>query len=225
MTLRPVVFLSAFISVAAAFPAHAQENASAILNQLELRELVARALPADHARLAAHFTALADQYGADAKRHESMALGQAGPSGKPSGLSLHCKQLATLNTELQTAARGLAEWHANAAKGHTASPPSDPAGLTSGVGARKPTDEDLAAFAAKAMASGDHRMLSDYFSELARRYKAEADAHTGMATVYRGMRGSPAVAHCDRLVSLAKKAADEARATADMHASLAKAAR
>ena len=51
----------------------AQEKPSGVLNSIEVQQLVKRAEPGDNARLAAHFTTLADRYAAEAKRHTSMA--------------------------------------------------------------------------------------------------------------------------------------------------------
>ena len=47
----------------------AQEKGTAILNSFDVRQLVARSEPGDNARLAAHFSALADRYTAEAERH------------------------------------------------------------------------------------------------------------------------------------------------------------
>jgi len=47
--------------------AAAQTTSSAVLNSLEVRELIRRAEPADHARLEVHFAVLAEQYAAEAK--------------------------------------------------------------------------------------------------------------------------------------------------------------
>ena len=56
----------------------AQERPSGPLNSLEVQQLVKRAEPGDNARLAAHFTALAGRYAAEARRHTSMAQSYIG---------------------------------------------------------------------------------------------------------------------------------------------------
>jgi hypothetical protein len=56
----------------------AAQSPSLILNTVELRKLVDSAQPADHARLSAHFAALADRYAAEARRHTAMASSYAG---------------------------------------------------------------------------------------------------------------------------------------------------
>ena len=98
-----------------------------------------------------------------------------------------------------------------------AAAPADRTGLTTGVGARKPNEADMAAFAEKAAAAGDHRALADYFATLAQRYQSDADGHTGMATLYRTSRTAGMSNHCERLARLAKGAAKEARTASAMN--------
>ena len=194
----------------------AQDAKSPILNSLELRQAVASEAPSDQARLAAHYTALAEKYAASAKRHASMAA--ALTSSRNPGPSVHCKQLATLDGRLEAAARELAAFHVKVGQGAAGASPSHPGGLGTGTGARKPTDEELEAFAEKASKTGDHRALMDYFSTLSQRYTADAEAHSALAAAYRSTKSMAGMAvHCERLAALAKEAAKEARAAADMH--------
>jgi hypothetical protein len=221
MTVRRFSFAAALFSVASlASLAAAQEATTPVLNTLELRQAVVSGTQADQARLAAHFTALADRYAADAKVHAKMAQALAATPKTP-GASAHCKQLAAANQRLETEARELAAFHTKAAAGTAGVAPSDRAGLTTGVGARKPTDDEMEAFADKAGRAGDHRALADYFTTLAKRYQADADAHRGMATLYQTSRTAGMVPHCERLARLAKGAANEARTAAAMHTRLA----
>ena len=90
--------------------ATAQDKSPAVLNSLDVQQLVKRAEPGDNARLAAHFTALADSYAAEAKRHTSMAQSFVGNPSRNlgTGMSAHCKQLADLNTKSATELRELA---------------------------------------------------------------------------------------------------------------------
>ena len=55
------IAIGLFAIGAFAAQAAAQETQAAILTNLEVRQLVARGEPADHARLRGHFTALADR--------------------------------------------------------------------------------------------------------------------------------------------------------------------
>ena len=71
----------------------------------------------------------------------------------------------------------------------------------------------------------DHRALQEYFLTAAKRYTADANAHTAIAESYRGTRIAQAADHCDRLVANAREAAKEATAAAEMHGQLANLAR
>ena len=206
----------------------AQEKPSRLLNSLEVQQLVKRAEPGDNARLAAHFTELADRHAAEAKRHTSMAQGFVGNPSRNvgSGMSAHCKQLADLNTKSATELRELASYHQKLASGATATPPAAGAHFEGGAGAPAPTDQELNAMAAKASTPADHRALAEYFLTLAKRYTSEAANHKAMASAYRGLPRSPgwaagAAAHCDRLVKLSEQSADEAAGAAAMHKGLA----
>lgn len=201
----------------------AQDKAPGLLNTLEVQELVKRADPADNARLAGHFTALAERYAAEARRHTSMAQSF---NGNPSrnlgtGMSAHCKRLADLNTQSATALRELTIYHRKLAAGAAATPPAAGARFEGGVGARQPTEQELNALAAKANTPADHRGLEEYFVTLAKRYTAEANEHVALAQSYRGTRVAQAAVHHDRLVTLSRDAAREATAAADMHKQLA----
>ena len=205
----------------------AQEKPSGLLNTLEVQQLVKRAEPADNARLAAHFTSLADRYAAEAKRHTSMAQSYVGnPRGTlGSGMSAHCKHLADLNTKSATELRELATYHQKLASGAPATPPAGSARFEGGAGAAAPTEQELNAMAAKASTPADHRALEEYFQTLAKRYTADATQHAMTATTYRGTKIAQAAAHCDNLVRLSKDAAKEATAAAEMHKQLAGVAR
>src|SRR5262245_63404820 len=101
--MRTVYFRSfaiAAVFLVVAGTVAAQERPNGILNSLEVRQLVQRAEPADNARLAVHFSALADRYAAEAKRHISMSQSFVGNPSRNlgTGMSVHCKRLADLNT-------------------------------------------------------------------------------------------------------------------------------
>ena len=210
----------------------AQGKPSGLLNTLEVQQLVKRAEPGDHARLAAHFTALSERYAAEARRHTSMAQSSVGNPSRNlgTGMTAHCKRLADLNTKSETAVRDLATFHQKLASGTPAATPSTGALFNAGAGAPVPTDQELNALAAKATTPADHRALEEYFLTLAKRYTSEAADHKAMASAYRGLPRSPgwaagAAAHCDRLVTLAEESANEAAGAAAMHKQLAGAGR
>ena len=120
--MRTVHFRSLSLAAVAAltFAASgaAQDRAPGLLNNLEVQQLVARAEPGDQAQLSAHFTALADRYAAEAKRHISMSQSFIGNPSRNlgTGMSAHCKQLANLNTQSETTVRELAAYHAKLAR-------------------------------------------------------------------------------------------------------------
>ena len=201
----------------------AQDRSSAVLNTLEVQQLVKRAEPGDSARLAAHFAALADRYTAEAKRHTSMAQSFVGNPSRNlgTGMSAHCKQLADLNTKSTTELRELAAYHQKLASGVTATPPAAGARFEGGAGAPAPTEQELNAMAAKASSPAEHRALEEYFLTLAKRYTADATEHATTANTYRGTKIAQAAVHCDNLVRLSRDAAKQATAAAEMHKQLA----
>jgi len=217
--------LAAFLAFAG--NAAAQDKSPALLNTLEVQQLVKRAEPGDNARLAAHFTALADRDVAEAKRHTSMAQSFVGNPSRSlgTGMSSHCKQLADLNTQSASQLRELATYHQKLASGAAATPPPGSARFEGGAGARVPTDQELNALATRASTPSDHRALEEYFRTLAKRYTADATEHAATANTYRGTKIAQAAVHCDSLVRLSKEEAKEATAAADMHKQLAGVAR
>jgi len=219
--------LAAFAFLAFAGNTAAQDKSPALLNTLEVRQLVKRAEPGDNARLAAHFTALADSYVAGARQHTSMAQSFVGNPSRNlgTGMSAHCKQLAHLNTKSATELRELATYHQKLASGATATPPAGGARFEGGAGAPRPTDQELNAMAAKAGTPDDHRALEEYFVTLAKRDTAEANEHMALAQAYRGTRIAQAAVHHDRLAGLSRDSAKEATAAAEMHKQLAGVAR
>jgi len=197
----------------------AQEKPAGLLNSLEVRQLVARAEPADNARLAAHFTALENRSEAEAKRHLGMSQSFVGNPSRNlgTGMSAHCKRLMDLNTQSATTLRELAEYHDALAGGTPAAPPQGGARYQNGAGAPAPTDKDLTALAARASTPADHHALEEYFVTLAARYAADVKAHSAFAGAVRNTRIEHAAAIHDRLAALARDAAKEARAAAEMH--------
>jgi len=226
--MRTVHFRSLALAAVAAltFAASgaAQDKAPGLLNNLEVRQLVARAEPGDQAQLSAHFTALADRYAAEAKRHIAMAQSFSGNPSRSlgTGMSAHCKQLANLNTQSETAVRELAAYHAKLAGGTPATPPTNGAWFQSGAGAPEPTERELSALAETASTPSEHRSLEEYFATLAKRYTRDAEQHAQFAAAY---RNSPRIAQVavthDRLAELSRDAAKEATAAAEMHKQLA----
>lgn len=205
----------------------AQERSNGLLNSLEVRQLVARGEPADNARLAAHFSALADRYTAEAKRHLTMSQSFIGNPSRNlgTGMSAHCKRLADLNTQEATTVRELVAYHEKLAAGTPVAPPRDGARFQGGAGAPEPNEKELNALAAKAGTPAEHRALEEYFATLARRDTAAADEHVALSATYRGTKIAQAAAIHDHLARLARDSAKEATAAAEMHKQLATIAR
>jgi hypothetical protein len=225
--MKSVHFRSFAIAAAAVLTlagiAAAQDKSTALLNTLEVRQLVARAEPADNARLSAHFSALADRYAAEAKRHISMSQSFVGNPSRNlgTGMSVHCKRLAELNTQSATTVRELAAFHEKLSTGVAAVFPPNAEKFQAGAGAREPNEKDLNSLAAKASTPADHRALAEYFQTLARRYEAEAKEHATFASALRGTRIEQAATIHNHLAALARDAAKEAGEAADMHTQLA----
>ena len=219
--------VAALAIFAFAASAAAQTQPSGLLNSLEVQHLVGRGEPADHGRLAVHFTALADRYTAEAKRHNAMAKSFVGNPSRSlgNGMSVHCKRLADLSTQSAVTLRELATYHDKLASGIPGTPPNGAAHFQGGGGAAKPTERELKALAAKASTPAEHHALEEYFLTLAKRYNAEANEHTAIAQTYRGTRIAQAAAHYDRLAALARDSAKEASDAAAMHRQLAGIAR
>lgn len=206
--------------------AQAQNISSALLNAVEVRQLVARTTPGDHSRLAAHFIALADRYAQEAQRHATMIHSDGNPSRQlATGNSPHCRQLSDLNRESAAAARELGAHHMSLAKGAPAASPRTLSRFETGEGARAATADDVSTVAAEARSAADHRALEEHFVALARRYTGEAKEHVALAQAYRGTRIAAAAVSQDRLAALARVSAIEATKAAAMHKQLADGAR
>ena len=224
--LRPLAIAEvAFVAMAGSVTA--QHKPATTLNTLEVRQLVARAEPADHVRLTAHFSALADRYAAEAKRHISMSQSFIGNPSRNlgTGMSAHCKRLADLNAQSATTVRELATYHEKLATGVPVSPPRDAARFQAGAGAPEPTEKELNALAERASTPAEHRAPEEYFLTLAKRYTNEANEHVTLAQTYRGTRIAQAAVHHHGLAGLSRDAAKEATAAAEMHKGLAGVAR
>ncbi len=215
--------LAATVLLIVAGTVAAQEKATGLLSRPEVQQLVARAEPADNARLAVHFAALADRYAADAKRHVAMSQSFTGNPNRSlgSGMSTHCKRLADLNTQEATTVRELATYHEKMAAGTPATPPRDGARFHGGAGAPDPTEKQVAELAAKAGTPAEHKALEEYFLTLAKRYTAAAEEHVALAQTYRGTKIAQAAVMQDRLAQLDRDTVKEATAAADMHKQLA----
>ena len=188
------------------------------LTAAEVSRLISKGDPADHARLSAHFTALAERQATDVKIHTAMQQAYAN-SGKPSGVSMvnHCKALVGRAQESAGSLKELAAYHSKLAGGATAS--SGLAVLEPVTG--RPSDAELTRLAARAETAADHRALQNYFTSVADRDEREAADHAAYAKTWRGLTKvaayqTQAAAH-DRTAEQLRATAKEARAAAAMH--------
>ena len=220
------LLIGAAAMLALASPLAAQTS-SGVLNSLEVKRLVSEGTPAANATLAKHFAALADKYAAEAAAHTAMASAYSGnPNHSLSGtMGVHCKKLAELATDSAKTAREMVTYHTDLAAGAKPEPPKGASAFDVGKGAPAPTPDDVKRLAAAAHNPSDHHALEEYFLTLAKQKTAEANEHATMANTFRvsgQRRGSEfAAMHCDSLAKLARDAAKEATASADLHRQLA----
>jgi hypothetical protein len=220
------LLIAAAAMLAVASPLAAQTS-SGVLNSLEVKRLVSEDTPAANATLARHFAALADKYAAEAAAHTAMASAYSGNPNHSlsSSMGLHCKKLAELATESAKSAREMVTYHNGLAAGATPEPPKGATAFDAGKGAPAPTPADVKRLAAAAHNPSDHHALEEYFLTLAKQKTAEASEHATMANTFRvsgQRRGSEfAAMHCDSLAKLARDAAKEATASAELHRQLA----
>ena len=218
------IAIGLFTIAALATQAAAQGTQSGILTNIEVRQLIARGDPADHARLRGHFTTLADQYDADARQHNAMArafLLNPGRRVAANRSSDHCKRLEDLAAQSAATVRELAVHHGRLAAGIPSTAPNNSAPFEAGEGARVAWnhEKEIHDLAANARTAADHRAIEEYFESIEQQYSAAVNEHTAMAQAYRAVprrSGDPA-AHCDRLVRISREAAKEAGAVAAEH--------
>ncbi|MEZ5318369.1 MAG: hypothetical protein R2752_13295 [Vicinamibacterales bacterium] len=213
------------VTVATATSVAAQSPPSPTLNTLEVERLASSNTPEAHARLGAHFAALAEQYASQARRHTSMSKRFLGNPSRNlgAGTSAHCRRLAELNTRSAETLGKLAAHHNALAAGAPSVSPPDSARFEMGAGAPAPTEEQLDALAATAGTPAEHGRLARYFLDARQPLFQRRDSHARMARAYRALpRGASAAApHCDRLVSRLREAAKEASGAAALHRALA----
>ena len=148
--MRTIQLAAFVVGLLALSVTNSTAQTSPVLNIIEVQKLVASETPDANARLAAHFTALADESAADAKRHQAMSTGFGSNPGRQVGanMSAHCNRLAGLNRQAAAALGELAAHHTKLAAGVPSVVPPKAAAYQSGKGARVPTDDDLRALAA-----------------------------------------------------------------------------
>lgn len=214
--------IATFALVAIVGVAVAQTSSPALLNALEVRQLVGSAQPDDHARLGAHFAALAEQYAGDATRFTSFAVAMGGNPNRRMAAApgAHWTRLAELSERSAATLRELAAHHGLLAAGAASTVPRNSARFEGGEGAPTPTTRELARAAATARTVVEHAVLAEYFLMVADRDGAAADEHAAMASALRGnanARGASPAVHCDRMAKQFRESAELARRRAAEH--------
>jgi hypothetical protein len=218
-TCFPTLALVAIATAAAA------QDRTALLTSIEVKELVARAQPNDHARLRDHFAALADSYALVAQRQKAMAQVLTGNPTHPPAVSPGSRHLRLADAAMEsvTILRELSAHHGRLATGQTSQAPAKSARFENGEGAPAPTDAQLRELSAGARTPADHRVLGEYFSALSEKYTRDAQRHDAMAQSYRGHANDRSgnfaalVVHCQQLAKSSRESADRARAAATEH--------
>lgn len=229
MKTLATLFLAVLACGALAANAAQEPPATPLLTASQVRQLIASAQPADHARLRAHFEALSAKYTADAARHTALASAAGGNPNRPSGgdPARHHNRLAALAKDSAGITRELAAHHGQLAAGIASTAPRDSVGFEKGAGAPAiPSEKQLLELAAKARTPSEHGELVEYYESLVKQYSTEATEHSAMAAVYLGTKsGTSMASHCDRLVQVARQEVKEATALAAEHKRLATGAR
>ena len=158
--------VAAIASIAVASVAAAQQP-SAVLNSLEVQKFVAADTPIANLRLAAHFNAVAARDMKDAARHKTLATVYVANAHRSVATSAgrHSERQAAIATEWAAAARALAAYHVDLARGRTPFVPTGAAELQAGRGAPEPTAEQLHKMALSARTRTDHLALQEYLHE------------------------------------------------------------
>lgn len=214
--LRAASTFALAIMAAATLASAPQGNTGAILTKEELRQAISAPGGPDHVKLAAHFTAVADRYAADAAKHAEMAKGFSTNTSRAGGPDMrgHCTALANLSAGMEKSARALSKFHADSARSGAKGAGPGSAAANGADHANMPGMANMPGIADKAPAVGDHAAMSSYFTSLADRYTADADTHAAMAELYRTGRMAGMADHCERLARDARTAAKRAREAA-----------
>ncbi len=216
---RAAVVISALFAGTAA----AQSGSVSPLNTLDFQQLITSAEPTAHVRLAAHFSALADQGIAEAARHRRMERTFVAPprSQLDASMSIHCRQLAQHALQSASTLRELAAYHAQLGRGVVAELPTHSARFQAGEGSIPPSPAEVDTWLASGTTPDEHRVLADYFTTIAGRYAKTGSEHALIAGMYRGTKIDSNAVHCDLIVTAARQNEKTARAAAALQNRLA----
>ena len=221
--LRILSFVA--FAMASAQTATAQ-NASGLLNMIDVQRLVVADTPDAHTALANHFIALADIYQADAGRYAALASLSAGNPNHPFVTDLRGRRVEQRETAAasERTVRAVAAYHQILSIGGMSRRPAGAPAFDGGKGASLPTRAELGELARVARTPSAERELVEYFMVIAQTETANAEAYARTARMTRvsGARTTEATAvQFDRLATMAREAARQANLAAELHRQLA----
>ena len=219
------IFIVGALALVPARTAGAQ-NASGLLNILDVQRLVIADTAEAHAALAKHFIALAALYEADAGRYSALA---ALPGGNPNhpfttdARERRIRQAETAAADARTV-RTNAAYHLILSIGGTPRRLARAPAFDGGKGARQPTRDELNELVRSARTPPAHRELVEYFLIVSRTETANAEAYARAARMTRvsGARNIEGIAaRYEHLETMARQAARQAYLAAELHRQLA----
>jgi hypothetical protein len=202
------------------------QNASGLLNTVEVQQLVLADSPQAHARLAKHFIALAERYKADAARSLALARLGAGNPNHPVGADARQRRLRQADAGVAAArtVRAVAAYHQILSIGGVSRRPAGASAFEGGKGAPPPTGDELKNLVSAALAPSAQRELIEYFVIVGRTETSNAEAYARMARMARvsGARNTETTAaRYEQLAMKASEAARQANRAAELHRQLA----
>jgi hypothetical protein len=219
------IFTIGALAMAPAQTARAQ-NASGLLNIVEVQRLVVANTPEAHTALARHFIALAEIYKTDAARYSALAGLPAGNPNHPFATDArqrHTRQAAGATADARTV-RAVAAYHHILSIGGTSRRLAGAPAFDGGKGARQPTRDELNELARSARTPSAERELAEYFLIVARAETSNAEAYARTARTMRvsGAQNTEGIAaRYEHLASMARQAARQANLAVELHRQLA----
>lgn len=215
----------ATLAMATANTAAAQNSSPWLLNTIDVQRLVMADTPEAHTALAKHFIALAAVYKSDAARHTALANASTGNPNHP-GVGVAARRLRQSEEAAVNAntARAVTVYHQILSIGGMAVPPAGATAFEGGKGAAPITLAQLNRLGKTARTRTDHRVLAEYYLDLARNEMANADQYATTAELARvsgGRNGVVAAAHGERMARRAREIARQANAAVERHRQLA----
>lgn len=215
----------AALAMATAQTATAQ-NASGLLNFLDVQRLVVADTPEAHTALAKHFIALAASYRADASRYSALAALPAGNPNHPFSTDSRERRLRQADAAAAAArtVRTVAAYHQILSIGGMSRRPAGAPAFDGGKGAPLPTPAELDELVRTARTPSAQRELVEYFRGVERTETANAEAYARTARMTRvsGARNTEAIAaRYDHFASMSREAARQANLAVELHRQLA----